>query len=181
MRRVVPEISETSNLLISDVTINEVDNLQSICESWSTKEILEGERFKPDYIRNCVLEGDLPPIKDASQEYYRCKSIHLRDSSKLIGFYDLYHGYPEVTTLWIGMFLISSVFHKKGYGQEIINLIKKEAKEAGYNKLGIGVYLKNWPALRFWTKCGFDKITGIHGHKEFSQDTFALLGLEHLI
>lgn len=105
--------------------------------------------------------------------------LYVGESKKLIGFFDLYHGYPSANSLWISMFLLGREFQKKGYGQEIINLIKKEARNVDYNKVGIGVYLKNWSALRFWTKCGFDKVTGIYGDEIYSESSFTLIGLEH--
>lgn len=38
--------------------------------------------------------------------------------------------------------------------------------------------LKNWKALRFWTKAGCSKVMEIYGDKDFGQDTYALIGLE---
>ena len=47
-----------------------------------------------------------------------------------------------------------------------------------YKKIRLGVHLKNWPALRFWTKIGFDKIIDIVGDELYSADTFASVILE---
>ncbi|SEK74305.1 Acetyltransferase (GNAT) family protein [Paenibacillus sp. OK003] len=49
--------------------------------------------------------------------------------------------------------------------------------ELGYKEIRINVALKNWPALRFWTKSGFDQISGIYGDLEHSGKTFANMEL----
>ena len=59
--------------------------------------------------------------------------------------------------------------------------LERDATETIYYKIGLGVYLKNWKALRFWTKSGFDKVIGIYGDKVFGQDKYALIGLEKSI
>ena len=56
-------------------------------------------------------------------------------------------------------------------------MISEECKLRGYSKTGIAVYLKNWRALRFWTKAGFNTINGIKGDKDFSENTFARIEL----
>ena len=44
--------------------------------------------------------------------------------------------------------------------------------------MALAVHLKNWKALRFWTKAGFDKIIGIYGDKVFGEDKYSLIALE---
>lgn len=76
------------------------------------------------------------------------------------------------------MFLISKEYQKKGYAQEVIEFISSEGIKTEYEKIGIGVHLKNWKGLRFWTKSGFDKVLGIYGDDMYSKNTYALIGLE---
>lgn len=169
---------ETKRLIITDSIIEECNELQKICESWDDKEIIEGTDFEHDYIYKCITEGDLPPSPNASKENYRLKSIFLKDTSILIGFTDIYYGYPSKNSIWISLFIIDKKFRNNGYAQEIINFISNECKKEGYKKIGIGVHLKNWRGLRFWTKVGFDKVLGIFGDDTYSKSTYALIGLE---
>lgn len=163
---------------ISDSTLNECNNLQSICDSWVDKKLIEGTEFEPNYIYNCLTNGDLPPIPNASKSLYRLKSIYLKHTDELIGFTDLYFGYPANDTAWISIFMIHKKFRNKGYAQEAIAILSEECRLLGFKKIGIGVYLKNWRALRFWTKVGFNKITSISGDKDYSEKSFARIGLE---
>ena len=178
MVKTIAEMGETKNLNIMNATLAECAQLQRIAESWVEKRELEGENVPTNYIHKCLTNADLPPIPDARQEYFRLKSITLKDSGKQLGFIELYFGYPTKETIWIANLVLAKEYQKNGYGQEVIEYISKEASKAEFKKVGIGVYLKNWSALRFWTKSGFDQISGIYGDKVYSENTFALIGLE---
>lgn len=169
------------NIQITDSIMNECYDLQNICESWVDKKLLEDTEFEPNYIFNCLTKGDLPPIPNASKSSYRLKSIHFKKTGELIGFTDHYYGYPKIDTVWISIFIIHEKFRNNGYAQEAIEIITKESKQLGFKKIGIGVHLKNWKALRFWVKAGFNKITEIKGDKLYSENTFAIVGLEKKI
>jgi ribosomal protein S18 acetylase RimI-like enzyme len=169
------------NIQIADSTMDECANLQNICDSWEDKRIIEGSEFEPNHIFNCLTKGDLPPIPNANKSSYCLKSIYLKQTNELIGFCDLYFGYPTNESAWISIFMIHNNFRKKGYAQEAIDIISNECRVLGFSKIGIGVYLKNWRALRFWTKAGFDKVISITGDKDYSENAFARIGLEKKI
>lgn len=166
------------NIKITDSIMSECPDLQNICQSWVDKVLIEGSEFESNYIYNCLTIGDLPPIPNASKSSYRLKSIYLKQTDELIGFTDLYFGYPTNDSAWISIFVIHEKFRNNGYAQEAIAILTEECKLHGYKKIGIGVYLKNWRALRFWTKVGFDKVTSISGDKDYSENSYARIGLE---
>ncbi|QOR34972.1 GNAT family N-acetyltransferase [Clostridium sp. 'deep sea'] len=161
--------------------INDCEILTNIAYSWSDYKLMGGQGFKPNYIYKCVTEGDLPPIEGASKDNYTIKVIIDEDSNKIIGYYDYYMGYPNEHTLWIGMMIIAKKYRKAGYGKECFNNIIKEAKEKGAQRIGLAVYLKNWPALNFWFKQGFSKIIGIYGDQEYSESNYSTIALQFLM
>ena len=165
-------------MIIKNAVIEEEIVLQNLCASWKDKEFLEGNAFSKDYIERGITEGYLPPITNASKDNHRFKSIYLKEEKEIIGLIDLYLGYPNENTLWIGMFLIGTEYQSKGYAHEAFQLLEKSIVDQKINKIGIGVYLKNWRGLRFWVKEGFTKINGIVGDKEFSNATFSIISLE---
>lgn len=165
-------------MIIKDATIDELVDLQHICSTWEDKELVEGEPFEPNYIFKCLTEGDLPPIENASRKHYCLKSIYSKGQCEIIGFIDIYHGYPTLDTLWISIFVLNKDFQNKGFGQEVIEALVMDATDTIYCKIGLAVHLKNWKALRFWTKSSFDKIIRIYGDRVFGQDNYALIGLE---
>lgn len=139
---------------------------------------IEGEPFPDNYIENCLKYGDLPPTDRADISNYYFMVLH-NTEGKLAGFFDLYHGYPDDDTVWIGMFLIREELQGKSFGFEAVNSICKECKRSGWKSIGLGVHLKNWKGLRFWSKNGFNEILGIYGDKEYSTHTFSIIGLKH--
>ncbi len=177
----LPEESESSNLYIKNADSDDMGILQSICNSWTDKSLMEGEEFPSDYLSKCLSIGDLPPIKKPLKANYRIKVIGNKKSNDIIGFFEIYHGYPSPSILWISMFVISSNSQHAGYGGEIIELLSRKAKESGYAGIGIGVHLKNWKGLRFWTQNGFDKVTGISGDKEYATDKFSVIKLQKIL
>jgi diamine N-acetyltransferase len=168
---------ETERLVLSTTLIHECPGLQSICDSWFDKMKIEGSKFEPDYIQKCFTLGDLPPIPEANKSAYNLMSIKKKETLELIGFSDLYFGYPTTETAWISIFMIHDKFRNKGYAQEAISMISEECKLFGFNKIGIGVYLNNRRALRFWIKVGFNNIANIKGDKDYSEDSFARIEL----
>ena len=102
--------------------------MNHICASWEDKIHLEGDGFPKGYIENCINNGDLPPIKSAHISNYYLMVIQKTDG-KIIGFFDLYHGYPNNETVWISIFLIEKEVQGNSYGQEAINSICDECKK----------------------------------------------------
>lgn len=178
MDKQISDKIETSRLVITDAKMVECETLQKIGEGWEDKVLVEGKPFEPGYICRCLVEGDLPPILNASILNYRLKSIFLKENDALIGFIDLYLGYPSENTAWISLMVLDTHFRGNGYAKEVMDVIAQECRIIGFKNIGIGVYLKNWSALKFWTKIGFDKITGISGDKDFGENSFAIVKLE---
>ena len=104
MREYISKLIETKNLIIKDTNMNDCGELQHICSTWEDKELLEGDSFEPNHILKCLTEGDLPPIQNASKKNYCLKSIYSKHYCCIIGFIDIYHGYPKSDTLWVSMF-----------------------------------------------------------------------------
>ncbi len=169
---------ETTHLWIRNAEPTDLSSLKVLCSLWTDKVDLEGHDFDADYIERTFNHKDLPPIENASIEAHKLKVICQKETQEIIGFFELYHGYSHEKMLWIGMFLMNPQYQKNGFGSEVIQIIEKEALQNAYTSIGLGVYLKNWKGLRFWHCNGFKTILGIHGDKVYSENTFALMGLE---
>jgi GNAT superfamily N-acetyltransferase len=174
-------MNKKKRIIILDSKLEDSDQLQKICWSWKDKKVTEGEAFDQNYVYKCLTKGDLPPIPSANKNNYRFKSIYLADNHTLIGFYNLYYGYPSKNVAWIGMFMIDEKYRGNNYAKEAIKIINDVCKEKGFEKIGIGVHLKNWSGLRFWTKVGFNHTTGIFGDASYQENNFAIIGLEKYV
>lgn len=174
----IPQKAESRNLYYRNAERSDIPKLQRICESWTDKLLVEGEEFAPNYISNCIENGDLPPFENAKIENYSIKAICRKTDNEIIGFFDMYHGYPTFNVLWISMFIIDQSVQKSGYGSEMVDLLSLEAKQSRFSALGIGVHLKNQKGLLFWVKNRFDNILEFAGDKKFDVDTFPVIKLK---
>lgn len=169
-------IEADEGIVIKDSIMSECEKLQEVYSTGSYLEKWVGEACEDDYINIRLAEGDIPPVSWARKENYALKSVYR--GSEIIGILEVYHGYPQENVLWVGYLFLSPEHQGKGYGQKIIGALRDEARNCGFEKIGIGVHLKNWPALRFWTKAGFDRVIKVTGDKVHSENTFAVIALE---
>ena len=167
---------DTERMIIRDANLHDLDRLQEIhMKSQNTEAWVWQDQLITDYILNAVNNGHLPP--NGTKELFKIQSITRKDSSEIIGFIELYHGYPDKKALYIGTLLLSEDYRNGGYGQEVINKLFQQAQVIGFHQIRLGVTLKNWLGIYFWTKLGFDKITKFRGDKVLAKDSFALLEL----
>jgi len=124
----------------------------------------------------CLTVGDLPP--GGVRENLRIQAIFEKETEQMVGFHIWYTGYPVKDIVWIAFFVIDPSCQSRGFGQEVIRSFISLAKKAGFSKLQLAVALKNWPALRFWTKLGFDKVVKITGDRVYSENAYAHVVLE---
>lgn len=179
MRNHLIDLIETENLLIKNASMSECSKLQDICYSWTTRSSLEGLNFDEDYIYKCLTEGDFPPSDVSSIDNYFLKSIYFKSTKQLIGFFDIYLGYPTPDTLWLSVFLLDKTVQNKGYGKEAVSGLILATSQTDLSQIAFSVHLKNWKALRFWIKAGFNKILDIYGDNVLSENTFALITLAY--
>ena len=171
-----PALGETERLIITDSIMDECVALQKLNEISDYIADWVGWKTPPNYVYKCLTEGYLPP--GGKKEQFQSKSIYIKSTQQLIGFSELYYGYPAKDVFYIGWLFINPDYQNNGYAQEFVNYIIGEAAKLGFTESRIGVHLKNWPALRFWTQLGFDKILGIVGDKEYSEKTFSIIRLQ---
>lgn len=176
-RKRLPSEWKYSDIRIRDAIMKDKERLIELCNSWDNKVELEGDPFTDDYIESCINgKDDLPPIDNADTKNYRIMVIE-NTEDEIVGFFNVYHGYPSEDCLWIGMFLIDRKYRHNEFGSKTIASIINIAKENGWLRFGLGVYLKNWTGLRFWINNGFKEIGGIFGDKQYSNNTFSLVSL----
>ncbi|MFD2442481.1 GNAT family N-acetyltransferase [Bacillus sp. CGMCC 1.16607] len=168
---------ESNRMWIRDVTLDEADVLQELCEKSDYLRKWEGnEEIDPEHIKKTILEGDLPP--NGVRGNFKIQSFHLKSTNELVGYITYYFGYPTEEIVWINFLFIDPIYQGKGYSKEIINRLEELLRETTFSKIRLLVKLKNWPAIRFWTSLQFTKIIGYYGDKILSDETFAGLVIE---
>ncbi|MGC5774160.1 GNAT family N-acetyltransferase [Paenibacillus pabuli] len=171
----IPAEWNSDRLFIFDLKESEIPDIQFIVDTSNYVQEWDGRDHEPDYVKTCFEKGNLPP--EGKLENYRIQTIRTIQENKNIGVLSLYHGYPMADSIYLEFLYIHSETQKQGYGQEMMHALTELFSELGYKEIRINVALKNWPALRFWTKSGFDSISGIYGDLEYSNKTFANMEL----
>lgn len=176
----IPPRWTTRRLSVEDSTLAEAAELQRVHDACAYIEVWTGALSDSQHAQtmlSALQGGDLPP--GGSKEFFRLQSIRLKAADQLIGFVEVYHGYPTADIFWVGFLGIHPDYQGQGYGREFVQgLIEVVAGSGAYSAIRLGVALKNWPALHFWTGVGFDHIVEIRGDKVYSDQSFAFLYLE---
>ena len=162
-------------LMISDLKEDEIPLVQDIYETSKYMNQWDGQSYNPEHIKDCFFKGNLPP--SGKLENYRIQTIRNKKDQKIIGILSVYHGYPSTDSVYLEFLYIDKDIQKQGFGQEVINQFIEVTTSLGYKEIRINVALKNWPALKFWIKSGFNHVSGIYGDNEFSETTYANLEL----
>ncbi len=164
---------KTARLLLKPATFEDLTALNEIHE-----QVKEFFYFDPSHTSvtpvKCLEEGDLPP--GGVKENYAIYTIN--ENNIVIGYFDFYKGFPQKGIAYISLMFISTNKRKYGYGKEVVDAVCKYIKKSGINEVRLAVSLKNWSGLKFWYKCGFDKITLVSGDKVFSLKGYGCLELK---
>jgi ribosomal protein S18 acetylase RimI-like enzyme len=109
---------------------------------------------------------------------FKLQPIRTQAEGETIGYFHLYHGLPHPQLASISMFVLHPDYQCHHFGQEVIAGLAEQLAALGYTGLNLRVYLKNWPALRFWINAGFTTITQYQGDPTHTATSQASLRLE---
>jgi|GEM_PF-588065 ribosomal protein S18 acetylase RimI-like enzyme len=174
-----PEWS-TERIQIKDSKIQDVPLLTEIFNSCNYV-----EHWDPTFY--IVEESELKQLvkrslsKTVNNRGFRLQCLEVKHSGKIIGYFHLQHyspRLPQPATAFISMFVVHPEFQGKRYAQEVVAGLARQLAELGYIAIWLEVYLKNWPAIRFWVQQGFNKIIEYDGADQFSETAQATLILE---
>ena len=170
---------ETPNLVIQDSALGEVNQLRDVFNScsyageWDRTFTVEPEESFVELVAKSLARGG------DSREAFQMQSVRLNGRQRIVGYFHLYFGVPKAEVVVISMLTIHPDYQKRHLGSEIVMGLAEQLRSLGdYTAIWLQVYLKNWPALRFWMKAGFTTIVEYRGDKVHSKDSFASLVLE---
>jgi diamine N-acetyltransferase len=171
----LPDRWESKNLVFRKLLVNEITEVQHLYQGSQYISKWDGNEYNASQIEHWFYSGDLPP--EGVKDNYRLFTVRHMDSEELLGTMSVYHGYPKVDSAYISFLYICTELQGQGLGQEAERQLSGELKKLGYTEIRGNVAVKNWPAIRFWTKAGFNGISGIYGDDVCSETTFANLEL----
>lgn len=59
---------------------------------------------------------------------------------------------------YVSRLIVKPDHRRRGIGKELVGFIADRAAELGLSELSIGVDIDNYPALKLYAQCGFDRI-----------------------
>lgn len=95
----------------------------------------------------------LPANKEGKDKFY----IGYFEKGKLVAIMDLILSYPQERVAYIGFFMISIKFQKKGIGTSIIEECLEYLSNTGFVKMRLAIDKGNPQSEFFWTKNNFTK------------------------
>lgn len=154
-----------SEYLINELTLEDVDSLQELCERCvDYYEIVEGR--DPTENTGYDILTELPPNKEMKDKHVL--GVYDNNSS-LISIIDIVKDYKAEREWALGLMLIDPILRGKGLGRKLHNLILEMIVEYQAESIRIGVVEENKNALSFWKKLGYkeiDRVTMELGTKE---------------
>lgn len=171
MTTTLPDKWHSTNLLFNKLEANEIIKVQQLFSDSQYMNQWDGHTYDPQYIERCYYSGDLP--LEGKKENFCIYTIKSTEINELLGFISLYHGYPTYDSAYISFMYIDKNKQGNGYGQEAEAQLSKELFKLGFKYIRANIAIKNWPAIRFWTKAGFTEISGVFGDKIHSETTYA--------
>lgn len=109
-----------------------------------------------------------PPGKNLNDKYY----VGFFDGETLLAVIDLYDGYPDEKTAYIGFFMMNKEYQGKEIGTKIVSVLFEYLKSVGFERVRLGYERENPQSKHFWKKNQFQDIT------EVSQDGIIIVVAE---
>jgi diamine N-acetyltransferase len=177
--KLIPNSWNTEKYRISNTYENEVPLLQEIqnscfyINSWD-------KQIEDTVLTNTIIEKMQKANESLNnkKEIIVLQTIKTIDSDEIYGFIECYHGYPDDGYFCISDLEILPKYQNSGCGSNIVQKLLSIVESLGYKHIYIATGLKNWPAIRFWYKNGFDKIINVIGDRIYSEKAFSTIVLE---
>ncbi|HEU4325524.1 MAG TPA: GNAT family N-acetyltransferase [Roseiflexaceae bacterium] len=172
----LPPHWETARYTVADSTMADVPLLTAVFNSCAYVEPWD-PTFKP------VDEAELAGIvaqslaDEGDARVFRLQVIRPRGEEAPVGYFHLWHRRPRPDEVGISMFVIDAGHRGHGAGEEIVEALASQLAALGYRAVLLEVYLKNWPALRFWIARRFTTINSYEGDRAHDAGTHASLRL----
>ena len=149
------------SFILKLISIDDLNDLRSISietfkQTFAAQNTRENIRL---YLKNKISIKQLKKeICDPNSKFY-----FIYQKNKIIGYLKLNYNDSQREKMYLHngfeierIYLIAA-FQGKGLGKKLITKILNMGKEMGYNKVWLGVWEKNFKAIRFYKKYGFKK------------------------
>ncbi len=168
---------ETERLSIKAAGSDDFPALWTVYDACRHDALWEGldEPCSEDSLRDELEGRRLPP--NGSSEFARMTLLTHRESGQPAGLAATYTGYPRESACWLGLFLLHPDFRRQGLGREFVAAYHAECALQGYDRVGLGVSLRNQSGMKFWVEMGYRQISSMTMDGEKEPGRPGMLGL----
>jgi ribosomal protein S18 acetylase RimI-like enzyme len=170
---------QTERLVVRDGTLAEVAELREVFNSCHSV-----EKWDPTFILVPLAEMTELVTKSVNappdgEMQFRLQAARVQGDERIIGYFHTYQRHPHADVALISMMVMRADRQGGGYGRELVEGLWQQFSALGWCRaVWLSVYLKNWPALRFWINQGFTKIIDYDGDRIHSETTHADIVVE---
>lgn len=134
---------------VRKLDLNDVDEVYDLC----SKNTMYYEYCPPSITVEGVKEDmtALPPGKNYEDKFF----MGYYEDKTLVAIMDLIVGYPNDSTIYIGLFMTNVLLQGRGIGSDIIQELCDYCKEQGYERIELAWVKGNPQAESFWKKNSF--------------------------
>lgn len=169
------ECAQTERLLVRTNTEGDAEEIADVYRACGYIEEWTGMPHTEEGLQALLGGGDVPP--GGSPAFGHIAVARQLSGGRLLGFTQYYTAWPCANELWVGLFLVHPACQRGGLGGEFVAAIVEACRKQNYAGVGLGVALRNQPALQFWVKTGFNRITKVVPDGAHGEGSLGLLGL----
>lgn len=176
-----PQHWTTERTRIDGVRTEEAEVLTALFNSSSDIEELD-PTFHTVNVREVLGHIEESQRCETLERGFRMQAIRLAESNDLIGYFHFREATPKPNVVALTMFFIRPEHRSLGYGREVVDALLKHLADDPMNHTTWGrVYLRNIPALRFWTRRGFTQVVEHKGQYIHVEGEHANVILERIL
>lgn len=144
------DLSCASASLLTPADASAIHDLYRRCDDYFL--LQDGQHASPSDAE--ILFTDVPATMSADDQFV----VGCWEKSSLCALAAILTGYPKTDDWYIGFLLLDPSIRAQGFGQKFCSVIERWASERGARRLLVAVLMDNEPALRFWSRLGFDEL-----------------------
>lgn len=176
-----PKHWTTERTQVDCVRTEEAEALSSLFNSSSDVSRLD-PTFRPGDVKEVLGHIEESQRCESLERGFRMQAIRLKATKDLLGYLHFRDATPKPDVVGLTMFFIRPEFRSTGYGSEVADALLRHLSGDLLNRAAWArVYLKNIPALRFWTGRGFTQIVEHKGHRIHVEGEHANIILERVL
>lgn len=123
------------------------ENYEKCCNIWN----MEKQRALAEQFYDELLSGN------RTTYVYTLHGEYIAEISLVLDMNDRDYTIPGKRA-YVSRLIVKPDYRRRGIGKALVGFIADRAAELGLSELSIGVDTDNYPALRLYAQCGFDRI-----------------------